>query len=137
MKNGKVSSFDVTQWSKLVKSHFKKKSQLCFEKDQARVLCWNFSFLAWKRTNLVFLMLHSGQNWSKVILKKNWPLCYEKDQARVLWWKFQFSGMKKGKVSIFDVTQWSKLVKSHFEKNLTNLFWKKLGKGSVLKISAC
>ena len=72
----------------------------------------NYSFVAWKRAKLAFLMLHSGQNWSKVNLKKIWPLCFEKEQARCLWWKFQLFSMKNGKVGIFDVAQWSKIVKS-------------------------
>ena len=96
----------------------------------------NFSSLAWKIAKLAFFMLHSGQNWSKVNLKKFWPLCFERDQARGLWWKFQLSSMKNGKVSIFDVAQWSKMVKSQFEKNLTTVFWKRLGKGCMVKISA-
>ena len=77
----------------------------------------NFSSLTWKMAKIVFLMLHSGQKWSKVILKQIWPLCFEKDQARVLWWKIQLSSMKNGKVSIFDVAQWSKMAESKFEKN--------------------
>ena len=78
-------------------------------------------------------MVRNGQ---KTIWKKIWPLCFEKDQANGLWWKFQLSSMKNGKVSIFDVAQWSKMVKSHFEKNSTTLFWKRSGKVSVVKISA-
>ena len=109
---------------------FWKKIDHCVINKIRQGLCGeNFSSLAWKMAKFVFLMLHSGQKWSKVNLKKIWPLCFEKDQARGLWWKFQLSSMKNGKVSIFDVAQWSKMVKSQFEKNLTTVFWKRSGKG--------
>ena len=115
------------KWSKVIL----KKIDHCVLKKIMQGLCGeNFSSLAWKMAKLAVLMLHSGQNWSKVILKKIWPLCFEKDHARALWWKFQLTSMKNGKVSIFDVAQWSKLVKSQFEKNLTILLWKRSGKGS-------
>ena len=86
---------------------FWKKFDHCVMKKIRQGLCGeNFSFLAWKMAKLAFLMLHSGQNWSKVILKKIWPLSYAKDQARGLWWKFQLASMKNGKDCIFDVTRW-------------------------------
>ena len=44
--------------------------------------------------------------------------------------------MKNVKVSVFDVAQWSKLMKSEFEKKLTIVSRKKAEKGSVVKISA-
>ena len=119
----------------------------------------NFSCIALEIAKLAFFMLHSGQKWSKVNLKKIWPFCYEKDQARALWWnfqlaraylfyekskrpafwsqnKFQISIMRNGNVSIFYVAQWSKMDKSQFEKKLTTVFWKKSGKGCMVKISA-
>ena len=93
-----------------------KNHDYCFlKKSRQWDCCENFSFLAWKMAKLAFLMVHSGQKWSKVILKKLWPLCCERDLARGLWWKYQLSSMKNGKVCIFDVAQWSKLVKSQFE----------------------
>ena len=48
--------------------------------------------------------------------------------------KFQQSIMKNGKVSIFDVPQWSKMAKSQFEKTLTTVFLKRSGKVYVVKI---
>ena len=129
MKNGKVNIFDVAQWSKLVKSQFEKKIRqaVCGE---------NFSSLAWKMAKFVFLMLHSGQKWSKINLKKFNNCIMKKIRQGPLWWKFQLSSMKNCKVSIFDVTQWSKFVKSQFEKNLTTVFWKRSDKGCMVKISA-
>ena len=98
------------------KSIWKKIDHYVLKKIRQGVCGENFSFLAWKMAKLAILMLHSGQKWSKVNLKKIWPFFYEKDQARALWWKFQLSSMKNGKVSNFDVAQWSIMVKSKFGK---------------------
>ena len=80
-------------------------------------------------------MVRNGQ---KSIWKKN-PLCYEKDQARVLWWKFQHSRMQNGKVNIFYVAQWSKLVNSQlvkiwavcFDKDQARALWWKFQLSSM------
>ena len=100
------------------------------------VCCENFRPLVWKMAKLALLMLHTGQNWSKVILKRIWPMWFEKDQARALWWKFQLSSMTNDKVSIFDVAQWSNMLKNRFEKKFTTVLWKRTGKRSLVKISA-
>ena len=47
-------------------------------------------------------------------------------------WKFQLSSMKNGKVSIFDPTQLSEMVKRQFDKFDHCVFWKTAGKGSLV-----
>ena len=94
------------------KSIWKKIDHCVLKKIMQGVCGENFSSLAWKMAKLAFLMLHSGQNWSKVNLKNIWPFCYEKDQTRALWWKFQLSSMKKAKLAFLMLhsgQKWSKV----------------------------
>ena len=126
----------VAQWSKRSKVNSKQIWQLCFEKDQARVLWWKFKLSSMKNGKV---SIYDVAQWSKMVksqFEKFWPLCFGKDQARGLWWKFQLCGMKNGKVSIYDVAQWSKMVKSQCEKKFTTVFWKRSGKVCMEKISA-
>ena len=53
-------------------------------------------------------------------------------------WVANFSSLawKMAKIAFIYVAQWSKQVKSHIDKNLITVLWKKSGKGSVVKISA-
>ena len=101
------------------KSIWKKFDHFVMKKIRQGLCGENFSSLAGKMAKLAFFMLQSGQKWSKVNLKNIWPLCFEKDQARGVWWNFQLASMKNGKVSIFDVAQWSKFFQIDFWPFLT------------------
>ena len=64
MKNGKVSIFDVAQWSKMVKSQFENFFTTMFEKEQARGLWWRFQHSSMK--NGKFSIFDVAQ-WSKKV----------------------------------------------------------------------
>ena len=133
LKNGKVSISYVAQWSKVI---LEKKIHCVMKKIRQGVCEENFRSLVWKTANIAFLMLHSGQKWSKLNLKNFWPLCFEKDQARALWWKFSSLAWKMANLvflMLHSGKKWSKVI---LKKKMTTVLWKRSGKGSLVKISA-
>ena len=76
MKNGKVSIFDVAQWSEMAKSQFENFWPLCFKIEQARDLWWKIQLSSMKNGKVSISDVAQWSEKFKIQFDKIWNYSY-------------------------------------------------------------